>query len=204
MHFLGKRDGCGGTIHYQLAFDTSGVGFGGSSGGASTPWQIPLNTWVHLAGTFDGGTFRLYTNGLLAATAAGTLGPAASTPLRIGVSGSCPQTFIGLLDEISIFNRALSSNEVAAIYLAGSNGKCAIPTGPPRFDTSSGHLLWTANGFQMQVTGLSPQRPLVLYTSTNLTAWLPIFTNPPMIGSFQFLDASATNSPMMFYRAVEQ
>jgi hypothetical protein len=32
--------------------------------------------------------------------------------------------YAGLLDEISIYNRALASNEVAAIYSAGSSGKC--------------------------------------------------------------------------------
>ena len=30
----------------------------------------------------------------------------------------------GKLDELSLYNRALSSNEIATIYLAGSAGKC--------------------------------------------------------------------------------
>ncbi len=36
-------------------------------------------------------------------------------------------TFAGLLDEPSIYNRALSSNEITAIYNAGTSGKCALP-----------------------------------------------------------------------------
>ena len=31
---------------------------------------------------------------------------------------------------MSLYNRALSSNEIEAIYLAGSGGKCFTPTGP--------------------------------------------------------------------------
>ena len=38
--------------------------------------------------------------------------------------------FAGRLDEISVYNRALSSNEIAAIYNAGSSGKCYTPTPP--------------------------------------------------------------------------
>jgi len=35
--------------------------------------------------------------------------------------------FNGKLDELSLYNRALASNEIAAIYLAGSAGKCPLP-----------------------------------------------------------------------------
>src|SRR2546429_8079171 len=35
--------------------------------------------------------------------------------------------FKGYLDEISLYNRALTSNEVAAAYMAGAAGKCKAP-----------------------------------------------------------------------------
>ena len=38
--------------------------------------------------------------------------------------------FLGKMDELSLYNRALTSNEVAAIYNAGSLGKCVTPTPP--------------------------------------------------------------------------
>jgi hypothetical protein len=45
---------------------------------------------------------------------------------------------------------------------------------------------------------------VVIYASTNLHLWTPIYTNPPTTGAIQFLDSSATNYPLRFYRAAEQ
>jgi Concanavalin A-like lectin/glucanases superfamily len=139
MHFIGKRVGCsgpgctGGGFNYQMGFnmDTGqGLFFGGCSGGISTGQDLPLNTWTHLAGTFDGSTVRFYINGTLAGTAAATsLGPTNNEPLRIGTSGTC-SGFVGLIDEVELFNRALSQAEIQAIYNAGSAGKCR-PQGSP-------------------------------------------------------------------------
>jgi hypothetical protein len=204
MQIIGKRDGCASSgIHYQMAFDGNGLVFGGDSGLVRSGSQLPLNIWTHLAATFDGSTFRFYTNGVLAGTGTGMLGPPATTPLRIGTAGTC-STFAGLLDEVSIYQTALSSNEVAAIYLAGSGGKCAIPTVPIAFDTSPSVTGWTTNGFQMQLSGLTGQGPVIIYISTNLLLWTPIYTNPPAIGSIQFVDSTATNLPVRFYRAATQ
>jgi hypothetical protein len=204
MQLIGKRDGCGSTgIHYQMAFDGNGLIFGGDGGSVRSGSQLLLNTWTHLAATFDGSTFRFYTNGVMAGTGRGTLGPPAITPLRVGTAGTC-STFAGLLDEVSIYDRALSSNEVAAIYQAGSGGKCAIPSVPCAFDTSPSDLKWTSNGFQMQIDGLTGQGPVIIYFSTNLLSWTPIFTNPPVTGSIQFIDSTLTNLPVRFYRAAVQ
>jgi hypothetical protein len=133
MHLMGKREGCSGinaSINYQMALNTAsgeGLAFGSGFGNeAATGMDLPLNTWTHLAGTFDGTAFRFYINGVLAATAAGTLGPINTAPLEIGGSGTCA-TFAGLIDEVEIFNRALSNQEIQAISNAGNAGKCKTP-----------------------------------------------------------------------------
>jgi len=75
---------------------------------------------------------------------------------------------------------------------------------PFAINTTGTNLQLTANGLLMRVDGAFAPNALVIYASTNLTSWLPILTNPPATGSVQFLDPSATNLPVRFYRAGEQ
>ena len=80
---------------------------------------VPLGVWTHLAVTYDGTTLRLYVNGVLRSSTAASGGIAASTaPLRIGGNTvfSVPGTeyFAGLIDEVRIYNRALSAAEITA------------------------------------------------------------------------------------------
>ena len=64
--------------------------------------------------------------------------------------------------------------------------------------------LQMANGtFHMQVTGSSGQGPIVIYATTNLLTWVPIYTNAPTAGPFVFEDATAGNFPHRFYQARE-
>ena len=122
-HILGKRGGSGN--EYQIG-DCGGLFFNADGGGVSSGQPMPQNQWVHLAGTFDGSTLAIYINGVLAGTASGTLGTSSSEPFKIGAS-DVYGGFNGWIDEVAIYNRALSANEIAAIYAAGSAGKCTGP-----------------------------------------------------------------------------
>jgi len=80
---------------------------------------VPLGVWTHMAVTYDGTTLRLYVNGVLRSSTAASGGIGASTaPLRIGGNTvfSVPGTeyFAGLIDEVRIYNRALSAAEITA------------------------------------------------------------------------------------------
>jgi len=76
---------------------------------------LPLNAWTHLAVTFDGTTLRLYVNGALAGSKAAAGSMAASTGvLRIGGNAIWPEFFAGLIDEVRVYNRALSAAEIGA------------------------------------------------------------------------------------------
>lgn len=59
-------------------------------------------------------------------------------------------------------------------------------------------------GFGFTVQGLSGHGPLVIYSSTDLSTWNSVLTNPPTTGVVPFFDLSATNQPSRFYRAIEQ
>ncbi|WCB95824.1 virion structural protein [Baekduia alba] len=77
--------------------------------------QMALNTWTHLAVTYDGSTLRLYVNGTLASSKAVTGAmPAGTQPLRIGGNAIWGEYFGGLIDEVRIYNRALSSVEIGS------------------------------------------------------------------------------------------
>ena len=87
------------------------------------------NTWYHVAGTWGQGGICIYVNGVLKATNPYTGSAPNFCYYNLIGRSSWPATSInGLVDEVSIYNRALTSNEVAAIYVAGSSGKCYLPT----------------------------------------------------------------------------
>lgn len=97
---------------------------------------VPLNTWTHVALTFDGSTAKIYANGTLTRTLSGLSGNvnSSSGPFKIGsrseaiIGGAWPRDrFNGLIDEVELFNRALSTSEIQAIFNAGSSGKCKPP-----------------------------------------------------------------------------
>jgi hypothetical protein len=86
---------------------------GTASGRALTPSTLPLNTWTHLAGTFDGTTLRLYVNGTQVATRtlSGTI-VTSTDILAIGGNTIWGEYFQGRIDEVRIYNRALSPAQI--------------------------------------------------------------------------------------------
>lgn len=47
-------------------------------------------------------------------------------PLHIGLYGAPAVYFNGLVDELGLYDRALSHDEIYAVYAAGANGKCDL------------------------------------------------------------------------------
>ena len=76
---------------------------------------MALNTWTHVAVTFDGTILRLYVSGVQVKTQALTGSLLSSTgALRIGGNAVWGEYFAGLIDEVRIYNRALSGGEIQA------------------------------------------------------------------------------------------
>ena len=77
------------------------------------PSSLTLNAWSHLAVTYDGTSVRLYVNGGIADTStyAGSI-PASTGPLRLGGNAIWQEWFSGDLDDVRVYNRALSAGEV--------------------------------------------------------------------------------------------
>ena len=106
--------------------DTSGV----SHNLYSPPGVIATNSLQHVAMTYDkaSGMATLYQNGVVvAATNLGIFTPQTSSDFFMGTRPAGPFAgihFNGEIDELSLYNRALATNEIAALYNAGSSGKC--------------------------------------------------------------------------------
>ena len=103
----------------------------GSNGAAnigSAAFLPTLNQWYHLGVTRQSSNYTFYINGNPVSTNSDARAvPNANAPLTIGLAEG-NFGFVGQLDEISIYDRALSSSEIQSIYAAGSAGKCYTPT----------------------------------------------------------------------------
>jgi len=102
----------------------------GSSQLLASPASLPNpSNWNHLAASYDGATKRLYVNGVLVASVFVGLPvqyDANPAPLTVGADWQIGQSFYqfnGLIDEPTLYNRALSDGEILAIYNAGVGGK---------------------------------------------------------------------------------
>ncbi len=164
-YYLGKERGTGGD-HFVFGVSSSaGTGVEADSGPI-----VATNVWYHVAGVRGPNTIQLYLNGQLVATTAVTFAQNYGTlPLFFGSSGASfwDGKLNGLLDEVSLYNRALASNEIAAIFAAGSAGKCkagqppAVTVSPSSQNVAQGsNAVFTANAtgtppftYQWQVGG---------------------------------------------------
>ena len=149
LHVLNNRLFFAVTFNAAAAF-ASGSG-GCDAGGCFVTGSTDLDTaaFHHVAGVYDDSakTMKVYLDGALDGTATFTTTGSPQTNnqnVRIGKRNafSAGTQFKGLIDEVEIFNRALSQAEIQAIVRADTAGKCKGCAPPP-----SGLLTWLpANG----------------------------------------------------------
>jgi uncharacterized delta-60 repeat protein len=125
-YFLGLVNS-GGVVRVVGGIGDGATGDSGFSGGSVT-----LHAWNHIAMTYDAasGLNRLYLNGVSVSQRVRANGIYPTTKrVFIGWEDSANNRFFrGLVDEPSLYSRALTGAEILAIYNAGGNGKCAAPS----------------------------------------------------------------------------
>ena len=87
--------------------------FGGTNANAFATSALPTNTWSYLTTSYDGTNLRLYLNGTLITTVAMTGAITSTTnPLTIGSDSFWGQYFSGLIDNVRIYNTALTQTQI--------------------------------------------------------------------------------------------
>ncbi len=101
----------------------------------STSTFPTTNAWHHFAYTYDGTTQQLYLDGASAGSAAATTAIAYDThPLLLGadIDNESPTSFFpGRIDEVTMYNRVLTSTEIQTVFGAGTFGKCYVAAPAP-------------------------------------------------------------------------
>lgn len=200
---------------YLVASDRTGIVFfhvtadgRDSVTSASTLNPVPLNQWTHFAGVYDGSALTVYVNGALASQTPYQGGIFAGTnDLGLGaavgglVPGDVLGPFNGLMDEVRLYNRALTASEIQGIFQAGGVGHYDAATGtlPAGYDRMSGQVLGTGD------VGLSyvviPGSSYALERTFNLVPanWVPLVTNTAgPDGLLVFTNSTASNMNSFF------
>ena len=129
-----KPVGTGTNDSYTLWLNSgilTGIICDATSAGAqpAAPEPLTTGTWYHVAYTVDDSARQqaLYVDGVQVASGATTLSAGYDTqPLLLGrdTENGAPDYFLqGNIDEAAIYNRALTSAEIASVYNAGPAGK---------------------------------------------------------------------------------
>jgi hypothetical protein len=142
--FISKATGISDEDHYWMvsSYNGSALRFrlktaGSTSTLVTDQGQVQAGTWFHVAITYDGSQMRIYKNSVEVASTAksGSIDTNNNVKTAIGnqPSGAGNQPFDGLLDEVRIYNRALSASDIDSLYNSGIDenpgGGHPLPTG---------------------------------------------------------------------------
>ena len=117
-------------------YKTCNAHFYVNSGGKrnSARCAVPVGKWSHVVGAFDGKTSRLHLNGKLKLAAANEGMGVVDTRHRFGICPRATRTsgYYGLLDDVRIYNRVLTDDEMLALYKRGAQDTDLVVPGIAR------------------------------------------------------------------------
>ena len=129
------------------------------NGGNRTDWGSSFtpasNTWYDIAVTLSSGTATLYVNGSpqtltkISGTVT-TIGVSTSAPLVFGHYAAGGYNFAGKLDNMQLYNRALSASEIADAYDADGSGAATVTGISPNTGSVTGGDTVTITGTNFQ------------------------------------------------------
>tara|TARA_R110000787_G_scaffold675_1_gene2456 strand:- start:274 stop:1455 length:1182 start_codon:yes stop_codon:yes gene_type:complete len=149
-HIIDTRDG--GDDGIRLAFDTSSQVTYNLNSVSLTTSSTWANEWVHVIGTYDGTTQKLYLNGVLeqSATTSQTVSTTVSSIIGARSFSSLTNYFDGLINDLAFWDEALTATEVTALYNSGTpldasadSGNYASSIGLQGYWRNDGDTTWT-------------------------------------------------------------
>jgi hypothetical protein len=159
-----------------------------------SPTALVLNTWSSVAGTYDGTVLRLYVNGTLVNSLALVSSPSQTAePLVIGwkFNGITDDHFAGLIDELRLYNRALTDSEIQQHYQLSAPAISVSPsqiTFPPTvINTTSQPVQVTVSNTgtaNLVISDIATQDPFAI---TNFSSNITTGITPHTQGTFDAL-----------------
>jgi len=115
----------------NLRWQTSSNGLAGGRVRLKTDVRDMYGLWMHFAATFDGNEMRLYINGGLRDQGLQSKIIESTQPIYIAGAGAngARDKLNALMDELAIFRRALTLQEIRQHYLVGEPGNYTSPRG---------------------------------------------------------------------------
>jgi hypothetical protein len=113
--------------------------------GVWQPTAVRTNEWQHVAVVFRTNDIEFYLNGTRFQYGSAPQGQGTRLPLNLGRNPGFGEPFAGRIDEVTIYDRALSTAEIQTICAAGTAGKYLPVTDRPQI-TSHPQSLRTTNG----------------------------------------------------------
>jgi subtilase family serine protease len=155
---------------FVIGFSTTGLSNVDLAGNKN----INDGQWHHVAAIYDETNKYIYVDGVLDAStpATGTIAQN-SYPVCIGENAEAPgHLWNGLIDEVSIYNRALTASEIQLIYVAGSGGKCPPSPTPPSITIQPTNQTVVVGGtanFSVMASGTPPLNYQWNFNGTNMS-----------------------------------
>ena len=145
-------------LNGKLSFALCNANLNGANQPVNGATTITTGVWHHVAAVYDGTMIKVYLDGVLDGSAPANFAPTnGATSLKIGARGDDAATrFNGLMDDVRIYNRALSEAEIQTVMTYDSTPPVITPVvtgnqGTNDWYWSNVQVSWTVSDGESQI-----------------------------------------------------